>query len=116
MKRNIKKVCIALLFVAIGLTSGKAFSQNKIETQIMKDCCMMKDGKMMQMKDGKLTKMKKKVILADGTKCKPNGVCVMKDGTRIKMVEGNCIDNAGKIDDCAMGFKNPANDKKRMKS
>jgi hypothetical protein len=118
MKRNdtIKKMFIAMLFIAIGLSSGKAFSQNKIETQVMKDCCMMKDGKMMQMKDGKLTKMKKKVIMADGTKCKPNGVCVMKDGTRIKMTEGNCIDNMGKIDDCAMSSKNQINDKKKMKS
>ena len=55
----------------------------------MKDCCVMKDGKMMMMKDGKMTPMTEDMTLADGTKCMANGECIMKDGTKMMMKDGD---------------------------
>ncbi len=104
--KNKNKIFATMLFmVLLCLTTTHSFGQNQTQIESMKDCCMMKDGKMMQLKDGKLMRMRKKVILENGTKCKPNGVCVMKDGTRMRMVEGNCMDNSGKMDNCAMMMK-----------
>jgi hypothetical protein len=96
------KIFIAALFVLFCLSSATMTAQTKNTVQVasIKDCCMMKDGKMMQLKDGKITKMKKSVTMADGTKCKCNGTCIKPDGTKIKLVEGNCVDNAGNIDNC----------------
>ena len=103
--KMITQLLFAVLFLMVGLTTSTTFAQNKMDTEMMKDCCMMKDGKMMQMKDGKLMRMKKKMIMENGTKCKPNGVCVMKDGSRMKMKEGNCMDSSGSMDNCSMMVK-----------
>lgn len=101
--RNLKMTQVfgALMFAMLCLTSNQIVAQNKIAVSVMQDCCMMKDGKMMQLKDGHLTKMKKPVFLDNGTKIKRNGVCVLPDRTRVRMKEGNCIDLTGKIGDCA---------------
>ena len=108
--RKITQLFTALLFAIMFLSAGNAFSQSKVETVVMKDCCMMKDGKMMLMTNGKMTRMKKHMMMENGTKCKKNGVCVSKDGTRTRMQNGNCMDKSGKMDNCAVMA--PANTKK----
>jgi hypothetical protein len=101
-KLNTSRIFTAMLFMALLLGSATMSAQkSQLDVSVLKDCCMMKDGKMMQLKDGQLTKIKKAVVLENGTKVKRNGVCVMPDRTRVRMKEGNCIDKAGKIGDCA---------------
>lgn len=97
---NIAIIASLLFFVAI-ITSINSFAQTH-DMSKMKDCCMMKDGKMMQMKSGKMTAMKKDMTMKNGTKCMTNGECIMKDGTKIKMQNGDCIDKDGKMDKCDM--------------
>jgi len=88
---------MSLLFSASDMT---AQTRDQLDVAVIKDCHMMKDGKMMEVKAGKLSKMRKKVVLENGTKIKRNGMVVMADRKRVRMTEGNCIDNRGKIDNC----------------
>ncbi len=62
-----------------------------------KDCCMMKDGKMMMMKGGKTMPMTADMTMADGTMCMTDGTCKMKDGTTMKMKDGQCMMMDGKM-------------------
>ena len=64
-----------------------------------KDCCMMKDGKMMMMQGGKMAPMTKDMTMANGTVCKTDGTCTMKDGTTMTMKEGQCMMMDGKMKD-----------------
>jgi len=87
---NMKQV---LMIVAVFMLSLTVKAQDKTDTAMdksadstmthdnMKDCVMMKDGKMMQMKGGKKTMMKKDMSF-------PNGAMVMMDGT-MKMEDGS---------------------------
>ena len=93
-------VFATLLMIALFLTTGATFGQNKMDVSVVKDCCLMKNGKMMVLKEGKLSYMKKAVVLENGTKIKKNGVCKMADGTKVKMKEGNCMDMSGKLENC----------------
>ena len=101
---NTYKLAMAGLCLAVFLLSGtaKAQTKSKLDVSVIKDCVMMTDGKMMQLKNGQLTPIKKPVILANGTKIKRNGKCIFPDGKRIRMVEGNCMDDSGKLDNCAV--------------
>lgn len=94
------KMFTAILFIAVSLTTVNVNAQAK--TSKMKDCCMMKDGKMMCMKDGKIIPMDKDMKMKNGTTCMVNGECVMKDGKKMKMKEGDCMDMDGKMDKCSM--------------
>lgn len=100
-----KKINIAifasLLFFVATIISTNSFAQAH-DMSKMKDCCMMKDGKMMHIKDGKKMEMKKDMTMKNGTICMKNGECVMKDGTKMKMKNGDCIDMDGKMDKCDM--------------
>ena len=98
------KMLFTSLCLGLFLLSGNAQAQtkSKLDVSVIKDCVMMTEGKMMQLKNGQLTPIKKPVMLANGTKIKRNGKCILPDGSRIKMVEGNCMDNSGKLDNCAV--------------
>ena len=103
--KTTKTILAGLFFMAAMLfTTADAMAQtaNKISVSKIKDCYMKKDGKMVQYTDGKPMRLKKTVILENGTKIKRNGVCIMPDKTKIRMEEGNCIDKAGKMGDCAV--------------
>ena len=63
----------------------------------MKDCCMMKDGKMMMMKDGKKMEMDKDMTMPNGTMVMKDGTCMMKDGTKMMMKEGDKMDMNGNM-------------------
>lgn len=96
------KMFVAMLVLALCFTNVNTFAQTKTKGAMMKDCCMMKDGKMVMVKDGKTMPMDKDMKMANGTTCMVNGECVMKDGTKMKMKEGDCMDMSGKMDKCAM--------------
>ena len=40
-------VFFSLLLIAVSVINTNVFAQTKVKTAMMKDCCMMKDGKMM---------------------------------------------------------------------
>lgn len=103
--KMLTRMFAAMMVLALCLVSGNTFAQTKAKGAMMKDCCMMKDGKMMVMKDGKTMPMDKDMKMANGTTCMVNGECVMKDGKKMMMKEGDCMDMSGKMDKCAMMHK-----------
>ena len=97
----------SLFIMAVSFTPGNVYAQTKMNFSMMKDCCMMKDGKMMSVKSGKTMPMKKSMTMKNGTKCMVNGECTMKDGKKMKMKEGECMDMSGTMSDCGMMMKHP---------
>ena len=111
-KKMISTMFASLLIMVLSFTVNNSFGQTKMDSTKMKDCCMMKNGKMMHIKDGKLMPMEKEMTMKNGTKCMANGDCVMKDGKKMKMKEGECMDMNGKMDKCEAMHKDKKNDKK----
>jgi len=95
-------VFASMLMVVLCFTATNSFAQTKTDHSMMKDCCMMEDGKMMVIKDGKTMPMEKDMTMKNGTKCMVNGECIMKNGTKMQMKEGQCMDMRGKMDKCSM--------------
>jgi len=95
---------IAMLIMFISFNVTHSFAQTNSDST-MKDCCMMKDGKMMQIKSGKMQPMEENMTMSNGTMCMMNGECIMKDGKKMNMKEGDCIDMSGKMDHCSMMHK-----------
>ncbi|MBC7627169.1 DUF6799 domain-containing protein [Ferruginibacter sp.] len=71
--------------------SGRALSHQ------MKDCVMMKDGKVMVMKGGAVTALYGDLTLTNGTIVKSDGSVKASDGTAMKLMEGEKIDMDGKM-------------------
>ncbi|WP_310556904.1 DUF6799 domain-containing protein [Flavobacterium sp.] len=97
--KNLKLIStktVSLLTLFLMVISLSTNAQTK-KSSMMKDCCMMKDGKMMVMKDGKTMPMKNDMVMKNGTKCMVNGECIMKDGTKMQMKEGDCMEMSGKM-------------------
>ncbi len=90
-----KTVSVLTLFLMV--ISFSANAQTAKKTATMKDCCMMKDGKMMVMKDGKTMPMDKEMTMKNDTKCMVNGECIMKDGSKMMMKNGDCMEMSGKM-------------------
>ena len=109
--KMLTKMLAIVLIMALCLTTNNALGQTKTKAVMMKDCCMMKDGKMMVMKDGKSMPMDKDMKMKNGTTCMVNGECVMKDGKKMTMKNGDCMDMNGKMDKCSMMTKS-----KKMKT
>ena len=99
----------ASVLVMVLCTANNSFAQTTTANSKMKNCCMMKDGKMMQMKDGKMMSMDKDMTLKNGTKCMPNGECIKPTGEKIAIKEGECMDMDGKITTCGVVVKNDKN-------
>ena len=98
-RKMISIVFVSVLFLSIAsFTTTSALAQTKVKTAMMKDCCMMKDGKMMQMKSGKMMPMDKDMTMKNGTKVMTNGEYIMKNGEKMQMKEGECMDMDGKMD------------------
>ena len=102
IQKTISIVFASMLMLVICFTASSSFAQTKTKQAMMKDCCMMKDGKMMVMKDGKTMPMEKDMTMKNGTKCMTNGECTMKDGKKMMMKEGDCMDMNGKMGKCSM--------------
>ncbi len=109
-----KLIAMLIMFISFNVTHSLA---QTLADSTMKDCCMMKDGKMMQIKSGKMQPMEENITMANGTMCMTNGECIMKDGKKMKMKEGDCMDMSGKMDHCSMMHKDSkgASEKKEGK-
>lgn len=78
-----------MVFIVASLTTSNANAQAKTKKTMMKDCCMMKDGKMMVMTNGKTMPMNKDMKIKNGTTFMVNGECVMKDRTKMPLIESD---------------------------
>lgn len=112
----ISGIFASMLMLLVCFTAGSSFAQTKSDSTSMKDCCMMKDGKMVHVKDGKMMPMEKDMTMKNGTKCMTNGECVMKDGKKMKMNEGECMDMDGKMDMCTAMMKDTKGEKNKKMS
>ena len=112
-KKIVSTVFASLLLLVC--FASNSFSQTKMDSKMMKDCCMMKDGKMMCMKDGKTMPMEHDMTMKNGTKCMTNGDCIMKNGNKMKMKEGECMDMNGTMDKCSMMNKDQKKKTSKMK-
>jgi len=99
-KKTIATLFAAMLIMVLSFTTTNASAQTKTKSTTAKECCMMKDGKMMHHKDGVCMPMEKDMTMKNGTVCMVNGECVMKDGKKMTMKEGECMDMNGKMDKC----------------
>lgn len=104
-QKMIATMFASMLMLVLCFTANTSFAQMKSDSTTMKDCCMMKEGKMIQIKSGKMMPMEKEMTMKNGTMCMTNGECIMKDGTKMKMKEGECMDMSGKMENCAMMMK-----------
>ena len=85
-------VLIATVFLCTGV-----FAQSDMTTHKMKDCVIMKDGKMMVMKDGKTMAMDNTMTMKNGTMVMADGNVKMKDGKTMMMKDGDCMYMSGKM-------------------
>ena len=104
-KNKLTSVLAAILLMGFIFHPIQIQSQNAKDSTKMKNCCMMKEGKMCCVKDGKTMPMEKDMTLKDGTKCMLDGSCIKKDGTKMKMKEGDCIGMDSKMDHCGTAHK-----------
>jgi len=96
IKKTISVVFASMLML-LCFTANNSFAQNKTKSAMMKDCCMMKDGKMMVMKNGKTMPMKKDMTMENGTMVVTTGECTMTDGKKMMMKEGDCMEMSGEM-------------------
>lgn len=101
-KKTIHSLFVMTLTIMLTFSLNQSFSQSLSDTSKFKDCCMMKDGKMMRMESGKMMLMEKEMTMKNGTVCKPDGECMTKDGEKMMMKNGDCMDMNGKIGPCEM--------------
>ena len=98
--KNLKLIStktVSFLTLFLMVISLSATAQTAKKSTMMKDCCLMKDGKMMVMKDGKTMPMEKDMVMKNGTTCMTNGECTMKDGKKMMMKNGDCMEMSGKM-------------------
>ncbi|MEO6315744.1 MAG: DUF6799 domain-containing protein [Chitinophagaceae bacterium] len=97
--KHIKKLISVITIVCFCCTAmvTTSHAQDKMGKQKMKDCVMMKDGKMMMMKDGKTMMMDQDMTLKNGTMIMKDGNVKMKDGKTMMMKEGESMDMNGKM-------------------
>jgi len=101
-----KRLLIIVLAFTLG-TSLKAqdtTSHKKMHHQ-MKDCVMMKEGKMIQMKDGKTMDLTQDVTMTDGSVVMANGSLKKKDGTTVELKNGDCVMMDGTVKQMGMKKK-----------
>jgi len=79
----------------------------------MKDCVMMKDGKMMVTKKGNTMAMDETMTMANGTMVMADGTVKMKDGKTKMLKNGDCVYMDGKMK--MMKMHNKMHDKMKEK-
>src|SRR5919199_295980 len=90
-----------ILLAAAFLFSLNVHAQDSTKTTgkstKMKDCYMMKGGKMVMEKNGTTTDMTQDVTLSNGTVVMKDGTVKTKDGKTVTLKEGECVYTNGKI-------------------
>jgi hypothetical protein len=76
--------------------SGTASGSNMMDHK-MKDCIMMKDGKVMVMKGGMSMQLMKDTTLKHGVMVMMDGMVKKKDGTTHMLTEGESVMGDGKV-------------------
>ena len=112
IKKPIATLFASMLMLVMCFTASNSFAQTK--SAMMKDGCMMKDGKMMVMKNGKTMPMEKDMTMKNGTKCMTTGECTMKNGKKMMMKEGDCMEMSGKMGKCSMMKKSSTMKKNKL--
>ena len=69
----------------------------KMGSMKMKDCVMMKDGKMMVMKGGEKMAMDNETTFTNGSKVGTDGMLTKQDGTTKQLKNGDCVYMDGKM-------------------
>ncbi len=115
IQKTMATVFASLLILVMSFTANNSFAQTKTKAATMKDCCMMKDGKMMVMKDGETMPMEKDMTMKNGTMVMTTGECTMKDGKKMMMKEGDCMEMSGKMGKCSMMNKSMKTSKMKKK-
>ena len=69
----------------------------KMGSMKMKDCVMMKDGKMMVMKGGEKMAMDSETSFTNGSKVSTDGMLTKQDGTTKQLKNGDCVYMDGKM-------------------
>lgn len=99
------KKLLILSFVFI-MSAGATFAQDKMASKQehmskmhkpMKDCVIMKDGKMWTMKGGKTMEMTQPATMNNGTTVMADGTVKTKEGKTMMMKEGDCMYMSGKM-------------------
>jgi hypothetical protein len=105
MKKYLVVLAVMFLFGGYGFAEEMTPGETPVKSDagmvkkghMMKDCCMMQDGKMMMMKDGKKMMMDADMDMPNGTMVMKDGTCTMKDGTKMMMKEGDRMDMDGNM-------------------
>jgi hypothetical protein len=100
-----KKIIIYLVtLITFSVLTSSVFGQEKkMDSKMgkmngkMKDCVMMKDGKMMVEKGGKTMDMDKSMTMSNGSVVMPDGSVKMKNGTTKMLKDGDCVYMNGKM-------------------
>jgi hypothetical protein len=97
---------LLIVSAVILMSTGSIFAQDDMSKKAhhteqadkkMKDCIMMKDGKMWVMKGGKTMEMTKDMTLSNGSKVMTDGTVKMKDGKTMMMKDGESMMMNGKM-------------------
>ena len=100
-----KRIVIIAMIVAAGFTvKAQDTTGHKMHHQ-MKDCVMMKNGKLLQMKDGKTMDFSQDITLTDGTMIMKDGTVKKKDGNTVTLKEGDCVMMDGTVKHMGMKKK-----------
>jgi hypothetical protein len=98
---HMKRIMFLAIAFVLGTTVVSAQQKmDKMDQKMdhkMKDCIMMKDGKMMVEKGGSTMEMKEDMTLSNGTMVMKDGSVKTKDGKMMKMKDGDCIYMNGKM-------------------
>ena len=86
-----------LVLTTLCALTKSTFAQEKKMNHKMKDCVMMKDGKMMVTKDGKTMAMDQTMTMRNGTTVMSDGTVKMKNGTTKMLKDGDCVYMDGKM-------------------
>ena len=89
---KMKKMILLLAFVVLGTTA--MWSQDKAQDRDQVRL-MLVDGDMLQIKDQDRVQLHDQLTLNDGTVVYPNGTYQNKDGVKLRLKNGECLDNDG---------------------
>jgi D-lyxose ketol-isomerase len=98
-----KLLILSAVFI---MSAGATFAQDNMSAKqdhmskmhkTMKDCVMMKDGKMWMMKGGKSMEMTQTMTMSNGTMVMADGSVKTKDGKTMMMKDGESMSMSGKM-------------------
>jgi lactam utilization protein B len=97
-----KKLLILFAALVFAVSShaqdtAKSKSTTMGKSSHMKDCYMMKNGKMVMEKNGTTTDMTQDVTLSNGTMVMKDGTVKTKDGKTVTLKDGECVYTDGRI-------------------